>query len=58
MKPLVEIVTPEDDMIPCLLWKGYRDGNILFSYTEISHVKNILYKKFCKKFLAKTLYML
>ena len=48
MESLVEMVTFGVHMIPCLLWKGYQDGNIWMNYfiaSIIFHVKNILYKK-------------
>ena len=57
MKPLVEIVTPEDGMIPCLLWKGYQDGNICLVILKFLMLR-IFFTKGFAKFLAKTLYML
>ena len=57
MKPLIEIVTREDGMIPCLLWKGYQDGNICLVILKFLMLR-IFFTKGFANFLAKTLYML
>ena len=48
MKPLVEIDTPEDGMIPCLLWKGYRDGNVCLVILKFLMLRIFFTKGFAK----------